>query len=241
MFQRIFLSAIIAGILSGLIVTALHHVTTVPIIIQAETYENAAPAKQSAFLKGAHPYLILAHGPATTHNDGPRAWAPADGLERTAYTALTTIITAIGFALLLTAGYAITRQQVSGSTGVMWGVAGFAALSLAPGLGLPPELPGSEAAELVSRQLWWLGTATASVIGIALLVFSNGQWLWRLGGILLLIAPHAIGAPQPDHFGSPVPAELGGHFAAASLATAFVMWTLLGWFSATLYQRFAAE
>lgn len=242
MFQRIFLSAILAGLLSGLIVTALHHVTTTPLIIESEKYEGGTsePAQKTSLQKSdAHPYLILVHGNAHKEDKASSEWSPADGLERTVYTGLTTILTAIGFALLLTSGYALSNQSINGRTGVMWGMAGFAAIALAPSLGLPPELPGSAAADLVSRQIWWLITAVATSIALALLIFAN-NWVLRAIGVLLILAPHAIGAPHPEGYASSVPAEIQGHFVTASLTCNFILWSLLGWFSGTFYKKFSS-
>jgi predicted cobalt transporter CbtA len=36
--------------------------------------------------------------------------------------------------------------------GLLWGLGGFAALHLAPAVGLPPELPGMASADLAARQ-----------------------------------------------------------------------------------------
>ena len=44
----------------------------------------------------------------------------------------------------------------------MWGLAGFAVFTIAPGLGLPPELPGVPAAPLLSRQIWWVTAVLAT-------------------------------------------------------------------------------
>lgn len=44
-----------------------------------------------------------------------------------------------------------TRTQ-----GLLWGLAGCATFVLAPTLGLPPELPGTAAADLTLRQTWWI-------------------------------------------------------------------------------------
>ena len=79
---------------------------------------------------------------------------------RNAYTAAANVLTAIGFALLLAAIFALrsanTGNSVSWHQGLMWGLAGFAVFTIAPGLGLPPELPGVPAAPLLSRQIWWV-------------------------------------------------------------------------------------
>lgn len=245
MFQRIFLSAILAGLLSGGFVTALHHVTTIPLILEAEKYENGSPEethKKTTYQSNKNPYLILVHG--TDHKDkenGEEAddWSPTDGLERTLYTGLTTILTAIGFALMLTAGFAMTNQSMNGKIGVMWGMAGFAAIALAPAMGLPPELPGSAAGDLVSRQIWWLVTAVTTTAAITLIVFAK-NWMLRAVGVLLILVPHAIGTPHPESYASAVPAEIQGHFVAVSIGCNFVFWALLGWFSGTFYKKFSS-
>lgn len=243
MFQKIFFSAIISGLLTGLLVSAIHQKLTVPIIHQAEKYETTEIEKAT---RNTPPYIATAqiikvhntddHGTKNQNPEAPKIWSPKDGLERTLYTALTTVLTSIGFALLLTSAYAISKQTISGSIGVMWGIAGFAALSLAPALGLPPELPGTAAADLQARQIWWLGTALFTSSGIAILVFAP-TWILRTLGIALILCPHALGAPHPDHYGTELPAELGGQFVAASLAASFILWTMLGWLSGTIYQK----
>ncbi len=65
---------------------------------------------------------------------------------------------------------------------------------IAPSLGLPPELPGIPA-PLTPRQLWWLATALATPIGLWLVVFRRSPPRAILA-LLLLAAPHLIGAPQ---------------------------------------------
>ena len=58
------------------------------------------------------------------------------------------MISGVAFALLLTAIYALLRPgqlHPDARTGAGWGLAGYAAFSPAPALGLPPELPGMAA------------------------------------------------------------------------------------------------
>lgn len=245
MFQKIFLSAILAGFLSALIVTALHSVTTVPLILEAEQYEKNETTKEASFINSKHPYLILVHSNAPHEEtpgeeNQPAPWSPANGFERTLYTGLTTLMTAIGFALLLTAGYAISNQDITGRNGVMWGMAGFAAIALAPAMGLPPELPGSASAALMPKQIWWLVTAISTLTAIALLVFSH-SWIMRAIAILLILTPHAVGAPHPESFSNQVPAELQGHFVALSIGCNLILWALLGWFSGTFFEKFSQD
>ena len=134
------------------------------------------------------------------------------------------------------AAFALYGREVSGRTGVVWGIAGFSAFALAPALGLAPELPGMMAADLVARQGWWIMTAIATVAVLALMTFGQ-TWVWRIVGIVALAAPHIIGAPHPESIGSAVPPALASHFVAASLVTAAVFWATLGWFAGTFWSR----
>ena len=110
---------------------------------------------------------------------------------------------------------------------MFWGLAGFAVFTLAPGLGLPPELPGMPAADLGARQVWWIATAAATAGGLALLAF-RGTVLFSLIGVALIIAPHIIGAPQPVSHESAVPADLHHSFVVAVTITNLIFWVVLG-------------
>lgn len=242
MLKRLLTVALLAGVLSGLAVSVVQQFTTTPLILHAETYENAS-------LGGAHDAkrvlahgakLVLAHSGGGDGQHAPQAWAPEDGLERMLYTVLANVIAGVGFGLILAACFALWQGRVDGRRGVLWGIAGFATFSLAPSLGLPPELPGSMAAALEARQLWWLACVGATALGLGLMVFAN-TWTLRVAGILALVAPHAVGAPHPAEIGGAVPPELAGHFAAASLIVSAVFWSILGWVAGTLYGRAADD
>ncbi len=246
MFQRIFLSALEAGIVVGLIAAVLHQFTTVPIIVQAEQYEKAETHSSlgqvpGGFRLNAAPVVARAADLAQSHivlaaADLNGASAPASSTERIAYTTLTTVLTSVGFALLLVGLFALKGDPVDGRRGVLWGMGAFAALTLAPALGLQPELPGNAAAELGARQVWWLATAAATGLGLAALAFSQ-SWAIRVAALLLMVAPHIVGAPHPHELTSTAPAEIAGQFAATSIAIGAVFWALLGWFSGTFYAR----
>ena len=66
-----------------------------------------------------------------------------------AFTVAANIVTAVGFALLLVAASEFAGGIAGWRSGLLWGLAGFAVFTLAPGLGLPPELPAMPAAELL--------------------------------------------------------------------------------------------
>src|SRR5262249_58077728 len=107
-------------------------------------------------------------GPAEPeHNEAD--WEPKEGFERNAFTAGANILTAIGFALLLGGIFAVRGRAITWHEGLLWGLSGFLVFTVAPGLGLPPELPGVPAAPLSVRQVWWVATAAATAAGLGLL------------------------------------------------------------------------
>lgn len=187
MFQRIAFSAGIAGLLAALLLSVLQSLWMTPLILQAETYEvqTEAPAR------------------AEHHDHGEEAWAPADGWPRTLSTFGGNLVVAVGFGLLL-AGLFNLRAPTRVHQGLLWGLAGYATFCLAPSLGLPPELPGTAAADLTVRQLWWIGTAGATASALALLAFARHP-AFKLAALGLLVLPHLLGAPQPVEHASLAP------------------------------------
>jgi cobalt transporter subunit CbtA len=220
-FQRIFLTALIAGAVAGLFAAGVQRVKIIPLIERAEVYEAGEA-------HSGHAGAAMAE-----------AWQPRAGLERAAYTALADLLAGIGFAFLLTGAIALASLRgyvVDGRRGILWGAAGFAVFALAPALGLPPLPPGIEAAELVHRQLWWIATAATTAFGLGLIVFPR-RLVCRVIGVGLLTLPYIFGAPAPSEYSGDVPAGLVAEFVVASLAAAGVFWLLLGALSGWLYHR----
>jgi len=231
LFQRIFFAAVLAGLAAGIVMSTVQQWRVAPLILEAELYENAAPEEAVA----AHE-----HDAADAHEHDEDAWAPQDGAERIFYTVLADILASIGFALLLAAVSVLSGIEITARNGVIWGLGGFVALQLAPAFGLPPELPGMPAADLVTRQVWWIGTALATGAGL-LAVAKLRNWTGIVIAAVLLLAPHLIGAPQlVGEHESGVPAHLATAFAANSLATGALFWLLAGPLLGWLNERFAA-
>tara|TARA_B100000676_G_scaffold300637_1_gene346594 strand:- start:2295 stop:3032 length:738 start_codon:yes stop_codon:yes gene_type:complete len=243
MFRRIFYTAMLAGVLGGAAISVVQHFTTTPIILQAETFEGGGDHDKHGTLKKGITLVspAFAHGDKTAAAAGEdEAWGPREGLERTMYTSLANVLTGVGFSLILTACFALSGRQIIGRTGVLWGLGGFAIISLAPALGLPPEVPGAMAAELTDRQLWWFLCVALTGAGMWAMIFRSGA-AWAVGGVALIALPHLIGAPVPDRLGGPVPPELAAHFVSASLVTAAVFWCITGWLAGTFWNRFVGE
>ena len=241
MFRRLFIAAASAGLLSGLFVTLIHQVTTVPVILDAEVFEQAADEKVASAEPATDAAPAGESHEAHDHDHDAAAWEPQDGFERTAYTALADLLTGVGFALLLIAAYAVSGRAIDWRQGVYWGLAGFAVFTLAPGLGLPPEVPGTAAAALDARQFWWIATAVLTAGGLALLFYvREPKPLWVAVAVAMIVIPHAIGAPQPQEYASAAPEALAHRFIAAVTVASLLFWAVLGALSGYFYKRFVA-
>lgn len=230
-FRNAVFAAAIAGLCAGLVLAALQSFATVPLIMEAETYEGSAPAHE-------HGHSAEEAGDAASggHHHDENAWAPDDGIERFAYTALVNVVTGIGFALILVAASELAGGIAGWRPGLLWGLAGFAIFTLAPGLGMPPELPAMPAGDLVARQIWWLATVLLTAGGLALILFWRSLPL-ALVAIAMIVAPHIWGAPLPASFETPVPADLHHRFIVASTITNLLFWLVLGMAAGTARNR----
>jgi cobalt transporter subunit CbtA len=226
-FRSIVFSAALAGLIVGVVISVAQFFGTVPLIQQSEVYERKAAAEA--------PPAAHDHDKAHSHDS---EWEPEAGLQRNSFTVAANILTTIGFALLLTGTYAIRGRPVTWREGLLWGLAGFVVFTAAPGLGLPPELPGMAVAELTARQTWWIATAVATAGGLFLLAFRPAAWAAVLG-LGLIALPHLIGAPLAPESHSEVPAALSHRFIVVVTLTSLLFWTLLGVATSIAFGRIA--
>lgn len=238
-YLRIFLTvALLAGIGAGVANWAVQTFGTTPLILDAEVYENAGAAAEPA---AAAEMTVHTHEAGTAeHEHDAGAWAPADGWERNLYTLGADVVTGVGFAVLLTAAIVIFGKGADWRRGLLWGLAGFASFSLAPAFGLPPELPGTEAAPLLDRQLWWIGTVVATAGGLFAAARLRNVYGYAIA-VALIAAPHVIGAPQPETPGGLAPEALEFKFILAAIATSLVFWVVLGALTGAFFKRYANE
>ena len=233
LFRNVVFIAAIAGLVAGVVLACMQAYATVPLILKAEVYEQAGGGHQhehAAAPAAADSNAMSTAAPAPAEAAAPAAdegWAPADGFERFAFSVLANIVTGIGFALVLVAVSEFAGGIGSWRQGVFWGLAGFAAFTLAPGLGLPPELPAMPVADLTQRQIWWWATVAATAAGLGLIAFRKSLPLAILA-VALIVAPHIVGAPQPDSFETPIPEGLHHQFVVAVTLTNLVFWLVLG-------------
>ncbi|WP_297773182.1 CbtA family protein [uncultured Roseovarius sp.] len=225
MFSRIVTSALFAGFCAGLIAALLQLVFVQPVLLHAELYEGGDLVHFGAEAVSAHPDL------------------PAFDPVRDGLSILFSALIYVGYALILVAAMAMAADRgvtINARTGLIWGIAAFVSFHFAPALSLPPEVPGVAAADLGDRQIWWWATVAATGVGLALIAFGRGWPTWGLA-VLLLLAPHIVGAPHPDAFAGPVPPEIAALFAARALGVGFAAWALLGLFAGYFWHRESAN
>lgn len=225
MYSRFIISALFAGASAGLIAGLLQLIFVQPVLLHAELYESGELVHFGAAAVSAHPDL-------------PGFDAMRDGLSL-----VFTMLTYTGYALIMIALMGIAEDRgarIDGRSGILWGVAGFVAFHLAPGFTLAPEVPGVAAADVSARQIWWFATVGTAGVALWLIAFGRTWIVWAIAAALL-VAPHLIGAPEPDVFTGPVPTEIGALFAARAFGVGLAAWVLLGCFAGYFWQREGAR
>lgn len=246
MFKRMLAGAVFAGCAAGLVGAVLHFVFVQELILLGERYESGALVHSTGGSSPSDAVPLTApaaegHSHAAGEGGG-HAHGPADaegGLSRNALTVLFTMLIYTSYAMLLAAGFALaesTGRKVSPVGGLLWGLAGYASFQLAPALGLAPELPGTIAADLGARQVWWWGTALGTATGLALIGYGRSLPLVALGAAVILV-PHLVGAPMPEAYWGAAPPEVGAMFAARVLGVGLAVWAILGWTLGWLWSR----
>lgn len=233
MLYRILLVGLLAGLIAGTASTALQLAWAVPLIKQAEAFEQAAVETGHGARSPGHDGHT--HGDDGHAHDAP--WAPADGASRSFWTLLSNVSLGAGAGFILAALFALRPGALGARRGLLWGLAAFASVGIAPALGLPPELPGTLAAPIEARQIWWLLTAGCTATGLALL-FGRRPAALRAAGVALLLVPHLVGAPQPQTHAALAPLALQREFIVAALACSGLFWLVLGTTAGVLGRRF---
>lgn len=250
MLQRLLTSALIAGAAAGLIAALLQLVFVQPVLLHAELYEGgerthfAAPSEHDHGT-GAEPAEAAGadhdHAAGEAHDHGETAGVPGIGFDapRDGLSILFSIMVYAGYGLMLVAVMALAENpghRITARQGLIWGIAGFAAVQMAPAFGLSPELPGMAAAEIGGRATWWIATVIATGIGLWLIAFGKNWAAW-VAAVALILAPHIIGAPHPHDFTGPTPPELAAQFAGRAIGVGLAVWVVLGLLTATLWSR----
>lgn len=234
MIVRYLLAALVAGLIAGALQTVVQHAKVVPLILEAEKYEGGAPVHEHT--SGLQLSIVTSaqaqQSTTETTQAAPAAAAEEEGgmlfgVGRTTGTLMANLVAGAGFSLLLMAAVVVTGRSLTLANGALWGAAAWLTFHLLPSVGLPPELPGFPAAELFDRQVWWIGTVIATAVSLYLIVLRK-EPVAKAAGVVLMLVPHVIGAPQPADITSNVPAILTAEFAVATLSAGLLFWIVLG-------------
>lgn len=244
-------SALVAGCAAWLLAAGLHFAFVQKYILLGEEYETGAAVHFAGVAPQTDDHATgeaHSHDAATeehshdataeghTHDEGGEE---PSTFTRNLWTVVFSGLVYIAYAMILVAGFGLARTYGRGITareGLLWGVAGFATFQLAPAMGLAPELPGTLAADLGARQVWWWGTALATATGLGLLGYGRSLLTTALA-VLLLAAPHVIGAPELDGFSGVAPPEVAGAFSARVLGVGLAVWAMMGWVAGYVWAR----
>ncbi|MDF1581892.1 MAG: CbtA family protein [Methyloprofundus sp.] len=220
-FRQIFLTACLTAIIASIAFSLYQFYFVSPLIFAAEAYEIAD----------------------STASESTQVWAPEEGIERFFFTWLANFLMSLAYSLLLACALSY-RGSSSAVKGLAWGIGAYLAIFVAPSLGLPPEIPGMDAADLHARQTWWLLTVILSATGLAVLAFSPRHY--KGAGLILILLPHLIGAPTPElhGFSQPDPnavlalTGLWHQFVLQTSIANALLWLIIGPTSGFLCQRF---
>ncbi|HWK49724.1 MAG TPA: CbtA family protein [Steroidobacter sp.] len=228
MLRDTLLAAALSGLFAALMLTLVQAVWVTPLIQEAETYESVG---------NTHPQGVESHEHEHDHGDAEE-WEPADGWQRTSFTLAANLVMGLGYGLLLMGVYSLWRQPGGLWSGVAFGVAGFIVFFVAPSLGLPPELPGTVAAPVQERQLWWAMTALLTGGALLLLFSSPFSWLKAVTAVAMLVTPHVfVAAPTPEVHAALAPEFLQHRFQMATTVANAVFWLLLGAASSLAFHK----
>jgi len=223
-FRSIIYSALIIGIIAGSLYGLFQQLHINPIIYAAEAYEvsdgSDHPVAETHNYSDKH-----------SHEHNHEAWSPEHGFERIMATLFTNILVGMAFSILLISIMVLhnlksNKPPLSCKSGALWGLGLMLSIFAAPSLlGIHPEIPGTIAAQLEHRQIWWV--ASAAVTATGLLIIYYGANAFKLGGVLLIVLPHLVGAPKMDSlkFANSDPVAVA---ALNELSSQFIIMTSIG-------------
>lgn len=241
MLGKIILATIIAGLLAGFVMAGIQYVRLTPLILAAEVYESP---ETEAIAEASKPCVETMPGMKMCSDEGHEhnadAWQPEDGWQRTLSTSTASLLSGAGFAVLMVGISMLLNIPITKQNGLIWGVCGFIAVSLAPASGLSPELPGMLAADLHFRQIWWVATIFLTGLAIYFWLFARDYW-WRIAAIIFAIVPQFFVPINEVESKSNLPASLAAEFASSSLAANFIMWLAIGYFVSVALDRYQKD
>lgn len=239
MIRQIFLSALISGFIAGIFLTGIQSLKVTPLILAAEVFEDGELItyttknhNNSNIQKTNNHHDEKAH----VHDNSHEHETGAHDNERLFYSLITNIFLACGFAFILSSIY-LYIKELNIRNGLISGFVVYLCVFALPSLGLSPELPGTLAAQLQDRQIWWVSTVVLSSFAFIILFFNKNK-IYQALSIILLFLPHIIGAPMPNVHGGTAPQAMFEEYILVTYITNAFFWLFLGAISISFFKRF---
>ncbi len=210
MLRPILTTALLAGAAAGLAAGVLHLVFVQNLLLSAEAFETGSEQAPTALLT-----------------------------FRNALTIMVMVVLYCGHGLILVALMAFRGQagdRIDARSGLLWGIAGFAIVILAPAFSLPAQLPGATETDLAMRQIWWVIFVLSAAGGVWILASGRTPGQWAVAA-LLLVGPHLVAPRLPDILTGSAPMELAALFTARSLGVGLLAWIVLGMVAGAVWRR----
>ena len=231
-----------AGLLAGLAASLVQSITTLPLLVAAESYEQGHHHRDGDVEGPKHDNHSPVPPAYTGGLFGAAHYLDVAGFKRWLLTATANGLVGVAFAMILfgcmevwdrlpgpvkEAQYSDTPDSFP--VGLAWGLAGFTVFAAAPALaGFAAQSPGVEVAGLETRQLWWLFVVGLTALGLFSVVFAKQLGL-KVLGLAIMAIPPMIGAPEPGLLQeSALPPQYAAEFAGRALASSAVFWCALG-------------
>jgi predicted cobalt transporter CbtA len=222
MIVRLLLAALAAGLIAGMAMTPAQYVKTIPLIMQAEAYENGG---------AGHHHGDAAASDEAAHDHG--ADQSMFGFGRLGDTIVANLVAGAGFALMLAAvalllGVEFPTGTAGVTRGLLFGAAAWFCVQLAP-----VDEPAAGGARFpLCRSRRSAGMVDDHRCGLRCGAVVHRDAAGMGGEDAWTCDPRraaSLGvAGSGRHLSSNVPAYIASAYAAASLATTLFFWLLLG-------------
>jgi cobalt transporter subunit CbtA len=150
------------------------------------------------------------------------------------------LLAGAGFAILMLGISMLTNIPITKQNGLIWGICGFITVSLAPSVGLPPQLPGMPTIDLYTRQIWWGSTVLLTCAAIYLWVKAK-SYGWQIAAIVVALAPQFFAPTNNAKTEGNLPANLAANFVSSSLGANLIMWLAIGYFVSLALDKYQKD
>ncbi|MBI37322.1 MAG: hypothetical protein CL568_07045 [Alphaproteobacteria bacterium] len=157
--------------------------------------------------------------------------------KRFFFTFLANLILAVGFSFLIIAAFILSNVKVGVGNGVLWGLGGYLVFTIAPSLGISPELPGTFFGDLGYKQFSWISISILTALGLWFLVFRKSYILKMIGILIILIPQIALPDVTNHSTSASIPESLYGEFLINTLVSLFLFWVFLGASSGAILRK----